>query len=101
MKAFKFLALVAVAASFSAPAHAERYTIAVRTANGSIITSFGALDTPGGYCSDGSRIESLRLCNRNLYAYEKVLMRARNAMVKNQGFFEVRYGDRAGYPKAC
>lgn len=101
MKAFKFLALVAVAASFSAPANAERYTIAVKTATNQNVTSFGASDTPGGYCSDGSRITSLRLCNRNLYACETALSRARNAMVKNQGFFEVRYADRSGYPKAC
>ena len=101
MKAIRFLGIVAIATCLSAPAIAEKFTIAVRTANGSQVTSIRASDTPGGYCADGSRIVSLRLCNRNFYTCENGLSRARSAMVKNQGFFEVRSVDRSGYPKVC
>lgn len=101
MKAIKFLALVAVAASLGAPAHAEGYVIAVKRADGSEVKSFGAWDNPRLRCQNGSRTVSFRLCNRDLYACESFLSSARNDMVKNQGFFEVRYSHRPGRPKAC
>lgn len=48
MKALKFPALVAAAASVSAPANAEQYTITVRTDTDPSVTGFGASDKPGG-----------------------------------------------------
>ncbi|WP_421928240.1 hypothetical protein [Neoaquamicrobium sediminum] len=101
MKSTKILTIAAIAACLSAPASAERYTIAVKTATGTGVTSFGASDSSGGYCADGSRIVSLEICRRTLYACEASLSRARQAMVQSQGFFEVRYSDRSGNPKAC
>lgn len=100
MKAIRSLALVAIAASLSAPAIAGRSTITVKTATNDSGTAFGGSDIPRGCRSDSSRIVSLGLCNRNLYACERAPGRAQNAMVDNEGLFEARCADRSGHPKA-